>query len=79
MPMPKMYVEKCEEEIQRPMPYLKINASMEVVAVDESGCHLAFITDCCGYAACAYEILDRKGYATDWAVWDSQGRFVRLT
>lgn len=79
MTMPKIYDPNRKTNKPKPMPFLTITPDLAIAAVSEDGEHLAIITTKLGVSVQSAEgALDERGYATDWAEWDDEGRFMRL-
>jgi len=81
MRIPKPYMPEAPRQDGKPMPQTAtdwIGGKPYMTLVDERGdCLACFMSDK-GYSKGAKCNLSFAGYATDWAVWDETGAFVRL-
>ena len=78
---PKIWTGEQAKEDEKPMPMLSVDDKMRVIAVDgRDGTYVADIAwpEEHGFAAQCKGQLRIKGYSTDWAEWDGEGKFVRL-
>ena len=81
--MIEVYNDCKDKVIEKPQPLLELSTKyscIEIIAVNAEGASLAHIwKDSVGFSTSAKGALISKGYSTDWANWDSDGRFKSLT
>ena len=76
---PEIHYSKCEKEREKPMPEISIDmgyGDIVVTAVSPDGTILANLFSQKWSYPSAERALQKEGYKTDWAEWDSDGRFL---
>ena len=81
MVMPKKYYSPMVEKVRMPLLDMVENGKgvIEVVCVDEDGSIIAYLfNSMAGALWDARQKLEDSGFSTDWAIWDEEGKFLRV-
>ena len=84
--MIKVYNECKDKETTLPQPQLKLivdDKDIYIIAVNEDGEILADIWVVWAgaksfFVGCAKQAIETNKHSTDWAEWDSDGKFIKL-
>ena len=86
--MIKVYNECKDKEETLPQPQLRLevngNKEINIDAVDDNGKRIATIWTVYFNSETVFHIdakkaLEREKHSTDWAEWDEDGKFIKLT